>query len=204
MDITGGILVGTLFIIYFLLWKVKRAWQIKNTGIDPKVISKSGSNLQRYMGMMFNVLTVYISLLIIFHTMNVQFYSLFGRFEILDQTAVKYIGFTVGIIGLCLCLYAQVKMGQSWRVGIDENIKTDLITTGLYKIIRNPTYLGLFILNIGLWLIWPTWTIFILNVLFIYTLEILVRCEEDYLEKVYGEEYIEYKDRTKRYIPFIY
>ena len=85
------------------------------------------------------------------------------------------------------CLYAQVKMGKSWRVGIDESTKTSLIKTGLYKVIRNPTYLGLYILNTGVWMIWPTWTIFILNLFFIYTLEIQVRCEWDFLEKTHGK-----------------
>ncbi|MEA4925727.1 MAG: isoprenylcysteine carboxylmethyltransferase family protein [Syntrophomonadaceae bacterium] len=204
MDITGGALVGTLFIIYFLLWKIKRVTQINKTGIDPEVLKTSKSNLQRYMGVMLNLLTVYAILLIIFHTANLQFYSWFSRLEGLDQNTIKYVGFVIGIIGLCCCLYAQVKMGKSWRVGIDENIKTELVTTGLYRIIRNPTYLGLYILNIGVWLIWPTWTIFILNVFFIYTLEFQVRCEEDYLEIMWGKEYTEYKGKTKRYIPFIY
>jgi len=103
-----------------------------------------------------------------------------------------------------LCAYAQIKMGKSWRVGIDEKVKTNLITSGLYKFIRNPTYLGLFILNIGVWVIWPTWTIFLLNLMFVIILEIQVRCEEDFLTKVHGQQYMEYKSRTKRYIPFIY
>ncbi|HEX3048091.1 MAG TPA: isoprenylcysteine carboxylmethyltransferase family protein [Bacillota bacterium] len=108
------------------------------------------------------------------------------------------------VVRLCFCLYAQLKMGISWRVGIDEATKSELIKTGLYPIIRNPTYLGLFILNLGLWLIWPTWTTFILNIFFIYTLEIQVRCEEDFLEGAYGKDYLEYKNHTKRYIPYIY
>ncbi len=37
-----------------------------------------------------------------------------------------------------------------------------------------------------------------------FIMEIRVRCEEEYLEKTYGEEYAAYKKRTKRYIPFIY
>lgn len=113
-------------------------------------------------------------------------------------------GFFAGLMGLSLCAYAQHKMGKSWRVGIDEESTTDLITTGVYKFIRNPTYLGLFILIAGVWLIWPTWTVFVLYLLFLLLLEIQVRCEEDYLTVTHGDEYLEYKLKTKRYIPFIY
>lgn len=204
MDILSGILVTVLFIMYSLLWKVKRISLVKNIGIDPEVLHKSKSNLQRFMGSIFNLMKYYTILIIIAHTINLQFYSLFSRFELLNYPKIKYLGFAIGIVGLCFCLYAQIKMGSSWRVGIDENLKTDLIKTGLYKIIRNPTYLGLFILNIGVWLIWPTWTVFILNIFFIYTLEIQVRCEEDFLEHTYGNDYLEYKDRTKRYFPYVY
>ena len=138
------------------------------------------------------------------HSIQVQVGTLFSRIEIINSSTFDIIGFLTGLTGLSLCLYAQVKMGSSWRVGIDEKVKTDLITTGLYKYIRNPTYLGLFVLNIGVWLIWPTWTIFILNFVFILFLDIQVRCEEDYLYAIHGEKYGDYKKRTKRYIPFVY
>jgi protein-S-isoprenylcysteine O-methyltransferase Ste14 len=203
MDIFGGILVSALFFIYLLLWKIKRVKQIKETGIDPDVLKKSKSNLQRFLGSIFNLVIGYVILVIIFHTMNFQFYSLFSRLELLNNPNIQFVGFSIGVIGLCFCLYAQIKMGKSWRVGIDQNVKTDLIQSGLYNIIRNPTYLGLFILNFGVWLIWPTWTVFILNIIFIYTIEIQVRCEEDFLENTYGKQYLAYKNRTKRYIPYV-
>ncbi len=204
MDILGGSLVITLFFIYLLLWKTKRLILVKTSGVDPEVFKNSKSNLQRYMGFMLKVLTGYVVAIILFHTGNLQVYSLFRRFELLDGSFFKFVGFGTGIIGLSVCLYAQIKMGQSWRVGIDENAKTALVQSGLYKIIRNPTYLGLFVLNFGIWLIWPTWTVFIFNLLFGYTLEIQVRCEEDFLETVHGKDFIQYKNATKRYIPLIH
>jgi protein-S-isoprenylcysteine O-methyltransferase Ste14 len=204
MDILGGLLVTTLFLIYLFLWKVKRIIQVKSTGIDPEVLRKSKSSLQRFVGVMFNLITCYAVLIIVLHMLNIQFYSLFRRFKPLNLENIRYLGFGIGVIGLCFCLYAQIKMGKSWRVGIDENSRTGLIKTGLYKVIRNPTYLGLFILNLGVWLIWPTWTIFLFNVFFIYTLEIQVRCEEDFLESTHGKDYMEYKAKTKRYIPYLY
>ncbi|HOV15405.1 MAG TPA: isoprenylcysteine carboxylmethyltransferase family protein, partial [Spirochaetota bacterium] len=126
------------------------------------------------------------------------------RFSPLNNFYFDILGFIIGLVGLSFCLYAQIKMGKSWRVGIDEKEKTELITTGLYRFIRNPTYFGLFILNVGLWIIWPTWTVFIFNLLFVLFFEIQVCCEEDFLTMTHGEEYLNYKKKTKKYIPFIY
>ena len=95
-------------------------------------------------------------------------------------------------------------MKNSWRVGIDESSKEELITSGLFRLVRNPTYLGLFLLNFGVWIIWPTHLVSYLNIVFVLLFEIQVRCEEDFLEKLYGEEYLQYKKNSYRYLPFIY
>ncbi len=204
MKVMEIIFVVTLFMLYLILWKVKQINQIKHSGIDPKVIAASTSNVQKYMNQLTKTLMAYTLIIVVLHSLPIQFGSLFSRVEAMSSVLFDIVGYLTGLAGLSICLYAQVKMGSSWRVGIDEKIKTDLITTGLYKYIRNPTYLGLFMLNIGVWLIWPTWTIFLFNIIFILFLDIQVRCEEDYLHSVHGDEYDEYKKRTKRYIPFIY
>ncbi len=193
-----------LSIIYLSLWKIKQINQIKNTGKNPQVIAKSTNSIQKYMNIIFKILTFYVFLLIIFHSTGYQLGSLFSRYPLLNYFYYDLLGFLFGISGLLLCLYAQLKMGSSWRVGIDEKDKTELITSGLYKYIRNPTYLGLFILNAGVWLIWPTWTVFIFMLVFFLMMEIQVRCEEEYLYSIHGDKYIAYRKKTKRYIPYIY
>jgi protein-S-isoprenylcysteine O-methyltransferase Ste14 len=199
-----AIFVIALFLLYMLLWKIKQIQQRRLTGIDPQVMQKSTSSVQQFMGSFSTFLTVYAAIIILIHSTNFQSGSLFSRSSLLSSLKFDLAGFVLGLIGLSFCFYAQVKMGSAWRVGIDEKVKTQLVTTGLYEFIRNPTYLGLFILNIGVWLIWPTWTIFLLNILFILFLEIQVRCEEDYLSSIHGEQYSNYKKRTKRYLPYIY
>lgn len=196
--------VISLFLLYLLLWKIKQFRQKSQTGIDPQVMEKSASNVQQYMAAFSHFLTAYAAITLLIHSFNFQFGSLFSRVEAISSLKFDVIGFVLSLIGLSFCLYAQLKMGASWRVGIDEKVKTQLITTGLYGLIRNPTYLGLILLNLGVWLIWPTWTIFLLNILFILFLEIQVRCEEDYLLSTHGELYRDYKNRTKRYLPFVY
>ncbi|HNR90751.1 MAG TPA: isoprenylcysteine carboxylmethyltransferase family protein [Spirochaetota bacterium] len=198
------ILVVLLFLGYMSLWGVKRRMQKKSSGIDPEVIGSSTTPSQRFFNAMTKVLTAYIVFMMAAHASGIQYYSLFSRFVPLERTVVDIVGFLLGSIGLALCGYAQIKMGLSWRVGIDEERRTALVTTGLYRYIRNPTYLGLFILCAGVWLIWPTWTIALFGLVFYLMLEVQVRCEEEFLLRVHGEFYREYLQDTKRYIPKIY
>ena len=195
------IFVTTLFALYLALWEIKRRSQIKATGKDPKVLGVSGSPVQVFFSAMTIILTVYIALIIVAHGAGIQWYSLFTRFPLLDGAAYDIIGFIIGLAGLSLCAIAQRTMKNSWRVGIDENIKTDLVKSGIYRYIRNPTYTGLFILNIGVWMIWPTWTIALFALMFYTVMEMQVRCEEEFLQKTHGDEYIGYLKSTSRYIP---
>ncbi|EKJ85558.1 phospholipid methyltransferase [Leptospira meyeri] len=198
------VLVGILFSLYIFLWKTKRVIQKKKTGKDPEVIGQSKSNLQALMNILFKAITYYVILIIGIHTLKIDFFGLNAQFNLLVGIEWDITGFIVGLFGLCFCLYAQIKMKNSWRVGIDENSKEDLITDGIFRFVRNPTYLGLFLLNLGVCLIWPTHLVFYLNIIFVLIFEIQVRCEEDFLENLYGEEYRLYKNKSYRYIPFIY
>lgn len=199
-----AILMAVLFLAYMGLWWIKRREMKKKTGIDPEVFSNATSPLQRFMGAMERVLTVYATAIIVLHAAGVQYYSLFSRFTLLDSRYIDYSGFALGIAGLSICRHAQTRMGYSWRVGIDENNPTPLVTGGIYRFIRNPTYLGLFLLAVGVWMIWPTWTMGLFSLSFIVFLEIQVRCEEEYLEKIHGNVYTRYLGSSWRYVPYVY
>lgn len=95
-------------------------------------------------------------------------------------------------------------MGASWRVGIDSARRTELVTRGIFTRIRNPTYLGLHMVNMGFWLIWPTTLVAAYAVLFFVVMDIQVRAEEEHLGKLHGETYRAYVARTRRYLPWIY
>ena len=199
-----SLLVLILYVLYFVIWKSKQIKQKRITGINPYVLNKSTSNIQQYLNNYSKFLTVYVSIIIVLHIVDFHMGILFVRYITLSTFIFDIVGFGIGLLGLCLCLYSQHTMDSSWRVGIDEHTKTDLVTNGLYSLIRNPTYVGLFLLNIGVWLIWPTWTIFLYNLLTFIFFEIQVRCEEDYLFTIHQDNYRIYFKQTKRYIPYIY
>ena len=198
------IFVLILFGGYAALWELKRRRQKALTGVDPDVLRQATTPTQHFFYMTSRALTAYVITMILLHASGLQYYSLFSRYAPLNRLLFDCIGFVLGLLGLSMCCYAQIVMGRSWRVGIDDTHPVDLITVGLYRFIRNPTYLGLFILSSGVWLIWPTWTIFIFGLLLYLMLEVQVRCEEEYLERIHGERYKAYRIRTKRYVPGLY
>ena len=60
--------------------------------------------------------------------------------DALDTTAVQIAGIVLYAIGLAGCVGAQLAMGASWRIGVDESERTDLVTDGPFAIVRNPIY----------------------------------------------------------------
>jgi protein-S-isoprenylcysteine O-methyltransferase Ste14 len=94
-------------------------------------------------------------------------------------------------------------MGRSWRVGIDRK-RTELITTGVFKKIRNPTYSGLFLICLGTLMIFHNMLILLWVVTFYISIEFQVRMEEEHLMETHGQAYIDYLKTTKRYFPYLY
>lgn len=44
------------------------------------------------------------------------------------------------MVGIAATLYAQIAMGNSWRIGVDPTERTTLVTNGPFALVRNPTF----------------------------------------------------------------
>ena len=204
LNLVDGFLVIILFLGYVSLWAIKRKQQEADSGINPEVMYQDTRPTQRYFARLSKVMTGVVILLILLHMMGIDNAPGFYSVSFLDATWSNWFGFVVGILGLSLCWLAQRTMGNAWRVGIDKKNETPLVTDGVFGIIRNPTYSGLFMLCIGVWLIFPTFSFLTWVLLFIIMIEFQVRQEEEHLLAVHGDIYQQYLARTKRYIPSIY
>ncbi len=101
---------------------------------------------------------------------------------------------------LLLLLWSLVSFGQSFRVGIDTEHPDKLITSGVFAFSRNPIYTAFAFILIGQFLIFPNWLLLIYLAAGTWLFNRQVIREEDYLKKHYGEEYVEYCNRVRRYL----
>lgn len=116
------------------------------------------------------------------------------------QNYLKFAGYGFVILGFIIGLWALIEMKSSWRVGIKHTQKTALITTGVYRISRNPYFLSYGILIFGYFLIFPSVIILLLLVFLVVIFHKMILEEEVYLVKIQGEKYKEYKEKVNRYI----
>ncbi|KPJ79096.1 MAG: hypothetical protein AMJ54_00040 [Deltaproteobacteria bacterium SG8_13] len=197
-------MVLSLFLGYLALWRIKKRIMVRHSGDNPEVIYDDNRPTQKFFANLLRVMSITIALLIGFHSAGVENHFALHQLDFLDNDAVNVIGFVLGILGLFLSWRAQQEMGNSWRVGIDRQNKTALITTGVYAYIRNPTYSGLLLICIGSFMIFPTMSFSLWITVFFISIEFQVRLEEEFLIESHGQDYTRYCQVTKRYIPFLY
>lgn len=114
---------------------------------------------------------------------------------------VVWAGTLVLVVGVIFMVAAQLGMGASWRVGIDEEAAPGLVTGGLYSFCRNPIYLGMFVALAGMALALPT-VLSMVNLLCVVAgVRYQVSQEEEYLLRTYGQGFRTYAARVGRFLP---
>lgn len=105
--------------------------------------------------------------------------------------------------GAVLCSAALVYF-RSWRFRAALDQDHELATAGPFRVIRHPIYMGLNLLALGSAIWVPTTTTWIATALMVVGSDLRARAEEKLLEGVFGAAYVEYRARTRRFLPGIY
>ncbi len=113
------------------------------------------------------------------------------------------------LLGLVLCaagiggtLWAQLAMGDSWRVGVDARERTALVASGPFRLVRNPIYTSMLLGISGVALLTPNVVAAVAVVALVTALELQVRrVEEPHLLRVHDGTYRAYAARTGRFLP---
>ena len=187
----------TLFFGLALALPSYRVW--KTTGVNPYKFNSSDST-HDYVGKNFRLVMLACALVVIVSAFLPNVYQYLLPIQYLTNSTLAVIGQILLLTALIWVLTAQVHMQKSWRIGIDEEVKTELIQTGLFKFSRNPIFLGMRVMLLGLFLTMPnaiTFTILIVGELLV---QIQVRLEEEFLTRTHGNSYIAYQKQVRRWI----
>lgn len=117
-----------------------------------------------------------------------------------NNLVVFVIGTIFSFICVIIFIISIITMKDSWRVGIQNKEKTNLITNGIYKLSRNPAFLGFYLLYIGVLISFFNIIHLIFVVITISILHLQILQEELFLEKTFKDEYLNYKKKTRRYL----
>lgn len=115
------------------------------------------------------------------------------------NSSYSWVGISVAALGVLVFIVAIVTMRDSWRAGIPEKDKTELVTTGLYRISRNPAFLGFDLMYLGLLIAFFNFVHLAFVIYAVTMLHLQILQEEQYLTETFGEKYTEYKKHTGRY-----
>ena len=59
-----------------------------------------------------------------------------------DYAILRMLGCVITAVGVFVFILSVVQMKDNWRAGVQREDKTNLVTTGIYSISRNPAFLG--------------------------------------------------------------
>mgnify|MGYP001794217017 CR=1 FL=1 len=187
-------LIAYFFFVFFLrsylLWK--------RTGVNPLTFSKS-DDAHGYNGKVFTFISILEFVVVFVYAFKGEWYQYLLPFWYLEHSYLQYVGWGLLLLSLILVWVAQSQMANSWRIGIDEKNKTELVTNGLFSVSRNPIFLGVMIANLGLMLIIPNAFTLLIVSLSTVSINTQIRLEEVFLKRSHGKVYQDYLNQVRRW-----
>ncbi|MBI2149675.1 MAG: isoprenylcysteine carboxylmethyltransferase family protein [Acidobacteria bacterium] len=123
--------------------------------------------------------------------------------QVLASQIIVAAGIAILFSAIVLVMRAQLDLGDSWRVGIDQEAKPGLVIHGLYKFSRNPIFLGMLAALVGCMFLIPTALSFLALAGGLIGIRHQVFAEEAFLRRTYGDGYLSYARRVGRFVPWL-
>ena len=136
-----------------------------------------------------------LSFIIILTIFIYQFPKAYSTNIILDSL-LNFVGMVILLKGVYLRMAARGFKKAHSQSGLG------LVVSGPYSLVRNPMYLGSFLMGAGFILIvWPWWTLPVFTALFYFRFKSQILKEEVHLKELFGYEYEEYTKKVPRLFP---
>ena len=186
-----------LFFGLAMVWRSYLAW--KRTGVNPYKLG-SGDTVHDFVGKLFRLTLIATAVIVFVFTFSEGFYGMLVPISWMDSPILAISGLALLLLALIWVLVAQLQMGDSWRIGIDEKSSSPLVQRGLFGVSRNPIFLGMLAMLVGMLLTLPTAATLTVTILGFVLIHIQVRLEEAFLLEKYGQDYRSYQMGVRRWI----
>ena len=118
---------------------------------------------------------------------------------------LSFVGFLIMIAGMSIRLIAINTLNTQFTYAVKILDNHQLITSGIYKYIRHPSYLGQSLVILGSAIAFSNYiSIVILFIPFFFAVLYRISIEEKVLMNHFADAYLEYKKKTKLLIPLVY
>jgi protein-S-isoprenylcysteine O-methyltransferase Ste14 len=179
------------------LWRSFMVWT--KTGVNP-VVFKGSDDAHDFIGRIFKLLFATIVGVVFVYSFWPSVYLYLVPIDWLEYSWLRWLGISLLLLSLVWTVVAQAQMGESWRIGIDQTHRTNLVQRGVFSRSRNPIFLGMMLTLFGLFLVIPNALTLLTLVLGVVLIQIQVRLEEEFLARTHGDEYAHYRIRVRRWI----
>lgn len=199
MDVFLNYFLPIYLFLFFAVAFVGRTLVVwKRTGINAyALMNKAGVEgvIARY----FRLLPLLSIVTVLMFVFAPDYYPALGVISWLESLLADSLGIVLLIVSFIWISIAQSQMKDSWRIGIDESNKTELVHEGLFQYSRNPIFLGMILNVIGLFLILPNALTLSILLLSYAMIRLQIALEEEFLLKMHGANYQEYLESVGRW-----
>jgi protein-S-isoprenylcysteine O-methyltransferase Ste14 len=144
------------------------------------------------------VLSLYIALFFI------PFFDQHGMLVFGDGVYLRWLGVGLSALGFALVYGSGVALGKQYSADVTIQAGHQLVTKGIYRFIRHPSYLGVIALSIGVSCLFRFWIGLVATVFFLGIILYRIKDEEAVMHKEFGEAWKAYCKRSWRLIPYIF
>jgi protein-S-isoprenylcysteine O-methyltransferase Ste14 len=188
-----------LFVVFLAVVAGARTWiQLRRTGdLGVRRASARRNPVQRRIDALASVGALAVGVLS-------PVAALIGLDPLVRGGFVEVGALVLAVAGIVATFAAQLAMGESWRVGVDPDERTELVTSGPFRLVRNPILTAVLITCAGLVLMVPTVVGLAGLVAVVAANQLLVRLiEEPHLRRVHGKDYLRYAATVGRFVPAV-
>jgi len=115
--------------------------------------------------------------------------------------ALSYSGVALIILGITITAIAARAFARAGTPIIPFEPSTALVAGGLYRVTRNPMYLGLVVILLGAGVLFGTVSPFLTIPVFVWIIQkMFIEAEERFLEGIFGAQYLAYKSKVRRWL----